>query len=105
MLASTYDGSAGELSSPRGRLLTMSCRAIFLDRDGVVNKVVFRNGTPSSPRTLDEFELEADGHKSIWRLKAAGFKIFVVSNQPDLARGHLTRAALDAMTGTVLATL
>jgi D-glycero-D-manno-heptose 1,7-bisphosphate phosphatase len=83
----------------------MSGRAIFLDRDGVVNKVVLRKGTPSSPRTVDEFELEADAHKSISRLKAAGFKIFVVSNQPDLARGHLTRAALDAMTGTVLATL
>ena len=70
---------------------------VFLDRDGVVNKVIFRKGTPSSPRTVDEFELEADAHKSISRLKAAGFKIFVVSNQPDLSRGFLTASALDAM--------
>ena len=31
-------------------------RAVFLDRDGVLNRVVMRKGTPCSPRRLDEFE-------------------------------------------------
>jgi len=64
-------------------------RAIFLDRDGVINSVVFRAGKPASPRTLEEFQLEPGIEKPLCRLRAASFALFVVTNQPDIARGLL----------------
>ncbi len=51
----------------------MSHKTIFLDRDGVINKIVFREGRRTSPRHIDEFEIEADVEDSLKRLHAAGF--------------------------------
>lgn len=78
---------------------------VFLDRDGVINKVVFRDGRPTSPRNLAEFEIEDGVERSLNRLRAAGFKLFVVSNQPDIARGLMPRETLRAMTEKILTTL
>jgi D-glycero-D-manno-heptose 1,7-bisphosphate phosphatase len=66
-----------------------SRRAVFLDRDGVINQVVFRNGLPGSPRHLGEFMLEPGVDHALEFLSRGGFRIFVVTNQPDLARGLL----------------
>lgn len=68
--------------------------AVFLDRDGVLNAVVWRDGRPGSPRTLDELVLEAGAAAAVERLRAGGYLVFVVTNQPDVARGLLTEAAL-----------
>jgi D-glycero-D-manno-heptose 1,7-bisphosphate phosphatase len=78
---------------------------VFLDRDGVINKVVFRDGRPTSPRNLAEFEIEDGVERSLNRLRDAGFKLFVVSNQPDIARGLMPRETLRAMTEKILTTL
>ena len=76
-------------------------RAVFLDRDGVVNEVVFRDGTPGSPRSIEEFVL-ADGIAiAVARLQAHGFRVFVVTNQPDVARGMLSPTTLEEMLATV----
>ena len=62
-------------------------RAIFLDRDGVVNRVIMKEGKPYSPRILSEFKLN-DGIKGVLNhLKEAGFLLIVVTNQPDISRG------------------
>lgn len=75
----------------------MTGRAVFFDRDGVLNHSVDRDGQPGSPRSLAEFSLY-DGLGSLGeRLRAAGFRLFVVTNQPDIARGRLERALLDQM--------
>ena len=71
---------------------------VFLDRDGVVNKVVMRNGRPFSPRTINEFEWTDGVKEYIERLKEHEFLIIVVTNQPDIAKGRLSRETLDAMT-------
>lgn len=71
--------------------------AVFLDRDGVLNVIVEREGRPESPRVRGEFVLVAGARDSVDRLKAAGLPVFVVTNQPDLARGLLPVAELDAM--------
>ncbi|MGH7813753.1 MAG: D-glycero-alpha-D-manno-heptose-1,7-bisphosphate 7-phosphatase [Candidatus Binataceae bacterium] len=81
----------------------MSNRAIFLDRDGVINKIVIRDGKPGSPRELVEFEFAPGVGEQLDRLRAAGFKLFVATNQPDVARGMLARAALDKMNELVIA--
>ena len=51
----------------------MSKRAVFLDRDGVINKVVMREAVLSSPRSLQEFEFIEGVIEEISRLKNAGF--------------------------------
>ena len=75
----------------------MKERAIFLDRDGVVNKVIFRNGLPTSPRSLEEFVISDGIRQTARKLKDYGFRIIVVSNQPDLARGEITKGVIDLM--------
>jgi D-glycero-D-manno-heptose 1,7-bisphosphate phosphatase len=72
-------------------------RAVFLDRDGVVNEVVWRDGLPASPREEAEFVLREEAVGAVARLRAAGYRVFVVTNQPDIARGRLAAARLDAM--------
>ena len=76
----------------------MKERAVFLDRDGVINKVILCNGKPHSPRKLNEFVFNDGIKEAIFRLKQVGYKIFVLSNQPDIARGNMTQGVLDLMT-------
>jgi len=80
-------------------------RAVFLDRDGVVNKVLFRDGRPASPRTLGEFRLCDAIAESLMRLSVAGLRLFVISNQPDVARGLLPPSVLEEITTRILASL
>lgn len=72
-------------------------RAIFLDRDGVLNRPVVRDGLPSPPASLAEFELYPGVAAGCAQLKAAGFILIVVSNQPDVGRGTQTREAVEAI--------
>jgi D-glycero-D-manno-heptose 1,7-bisphosphate phosphatase len=72
-------------------------RAVFLDRDGVINKPVVREGRPYPPAEAKDFELYEDVAAGCARLDAAGYLLVVVTNQPDVARGTQTRAAVDAM--------
>jgi D-glycero-D-manno-heptose 1,7-bisphosphate phosphatase len=72
-------------------------RAVFLDRDGVINRVVVRNGMPSPPSRLEDFEIYEDVAEGCWRLKAANFLLIVVTNQPDVGRGTQSRGAVEAM--------
>jgi len=79
-------------------------RAVFLDRDGVINKIVYRDGKPTSPRNIEEFEFEDGIENALRRLHVAGFKIFIVTNQPELIRGLLTKEALMVMTDRLVNT-
>ena len=60
---------------------------MFLDRDGVINRPVVRQGRPHPPDSIDELELYPDAAASLRELQAAGFALVVVTNQPDVARG------------------
>jgi D-glycero-D-manno-heptose 1,7-bisphosphate phosphatase len=72
-------------------------RAVFLDRDGVINSVIFRDGKPASPRLLSEFHFERGIERPLQRLKIAGLRLFVITNQPDIARGLMDSQVLDCM--------
>jgi D-glycero-D-manno-heptose 1,7-bisphosphate phosphatase len=76
-------------------------RAVFLDRDGVVNEVVFRDGIPASPRSLEEFVWVDGIQEAIARLKAASFHVFVITNQPDVARKKLASAVVEQISETI----
>lgn len=80
-------------------------RAVFLDRDGVLNRAVVRDGRPYPPATAAAVEIAPDARVALATLKAAGFVLIVVSNQPDVARGTSTPAAVEeinAVLGAVL---
>lgn len=83
--------------------MTVRDRAVFLDRDGVLNELVMREGKAVSPRNLAEFKLVPGARTSVARLQDAGYRVFVVTNQPDIARGHMERATLDGMLDVVRA--
>jgi D-glycero-D-manno-heptose 1,7-bisphosphate phosphatase len=71
--------------------------AVFLDRDGVINRAPVRDGVPISPASVDELELLPGVPEALDRLKAAGYALVVTTNQPDIARGRVTRETLDAI--------
>lgn len=72
-------------------------RAVFLDRDGVLNHAPVRDGRPYSPHRLEDFRILPDVPAALTRLKAAGYLLIVATNQPDVARGLMPRETLDAM--------
>lgn len=72
-------------------------RAVFLDRDGVINAAVVRDGKPYPPATAAEFALLPGVVEACAKLKAAGFLLVVVTNQPDVGRGTQRREEVEAM--------
>jgi D-glycero-D-manno-heptose 1,7-bisphosphate phosphatase len=72
-------------------------RAVFLDRDGVLNCSVVRDGKPYPPASADETIIIPGAAEALARLKGAGFLLLVVTNQPDIARGTQSRDAVDSI--------
>lgn len=73
----------------------MKKKAVFLDRDGVINQTIFKMGKPRAPYTLEEFAFCPGVPEAISFLKEQGFILVVVTNQPDVSRGWVTREAVD----------
>lgn len=82
-------------------------RAIFLDRDGVINAMVYNPefGLVDSPANPDEFRLLPNVAAAIRVFIDLGFLTIVASNQPGIAKGKFSTALLQAMTDKMLATL
>jgi D-glycero-D-manno-heptose 1,7-bisphosphate phosphatase len=77
----------------------MNCavRAVFLDRDGVLNRAVVREGKPYPPASVAEMQIVDGAAAALGRLKELQFLLLVVTNQPDVARGTQSVAAIQAM--------
>jgi len=73
--------------------------AVYLDRDGVLNRPVVKNGLPYPPLSLAEFELYPEVYSVCERLKAAGYLLIVATNQPDVGRGTLAKERVDEIHG------
>lgn len=73
------------------------CRAVFLDRDGVINRPIVRDGKPYPPRTVDEFEILPGVKESCQLLNELGFLLVVATNQPDVGRGTLSLHVVEAV--------
>ena len=71
--------------------------AVFLDRDGVIVKSNVIKGKPFAVRSLRDFRLLPGAIKSISRIKSLGFKVIVITNQPDVAKKKLTLKTLCQM--------
>lgn len=68
-----------------------SRRAVFLDRDGVLNAAIVRNGKPYPPASRAELVITDGAAEDLAALRSQGFLLIVVTNQPDIARGTQTR--------------
>jgi D-glycero-D-manno-heptose 1,7-bisphosphate phosphatase len=79
-------------------------KAVFLDRDGVLNHSIVRNGMPY-PTGLADLAIYADAAGALVRLKQAGYLLIVVTNQPDIARGTVTQATVDEINAIIGAAL
>jgi D-glycero-D-manno-heptose 1,7-bisphosphate phosphatase len=63
----------------------------------VINRAIVRDGKPCPPRGIEDIEILPGVGESLDRLKAAGYLLVVVTNQPDVARGTQSHAIVDAM--------
>lgn len=83
----------------------MKYPAIFLDRDGVLNRSIVREGLPYAPARAAEFELYPDAPSGCRALHAAGYVLVIATNQPDVARGTMAPEELAAMHAKLLAAI
>jgi D-glycero-D-manno-heptose 1,7-bisphosphate phosphatase len=72
-----------------------SLRAVFLDRDGVLNEVLLRRGKPHPPASLSDLRVASGAPECLAELKRQGFLLVVVTNQPDVSRGTQTKQAVE----------
>ena len=72
-------------------------RAVFLDRDGVLNRAIVRGGKPYPPANLASLEILPGVHEAMQALHSAGWMLIVVTNQPDVARGTAFRSDVESI--------
>ena len=74
-------------------------KAVFLDRDGVINEIVYHKemGILDSPANANEIKLFPDVGKAINKFKSLGFKVIIISNQPGLAKDKFTINVFEEM--------
>lgn len=78
--------------------MTTNRKAVFFDRDGVLNQLVERDGTFYSPQSFKDFKIYLESIDIVEQVQKLGFLAIVISNQPDIARGKLEQSELDLMT-------
>ena len=72
-------------------------KAVFIERDGILNEVRVGPTNQIAPLTLEEFKIKKTADPALRRLKKAGFVLIVTTNQPGLSRGYQSRRDLDRM--------
>ena len=72
-------------------------RAVFLDRDGVINRSITKEGKPYPPSSVTEVEVLQGVPNTLEKLKGAGFLLICVTNQPDVARGTKEKMIVEAI--------
>ena len=82
-----------------------SIPAVFLDRDGVINRTIVCDGTPHPPSSCEQVEILPGVREALAELAAQRLPLIVVTNQPDVARGTQTREAVEAINALLMAEL
>lgn len=70
-------------------------RAVFLDRDGVLNKSLLVNGIPTGPSSLEQLQILPRVKEGLDSLRKSNFELVVVTNQPDVARGKISKQIVE----------
>jgi len=81
----------------------VSAKAAFLDRDGIINELVYfpEHGIVDSPFTPRQVRLTPFAVHAVNRFHDLGFKVIVISNQPGMAKGHFDERTFDAISSKV----
>jgi D-glycero-D-manno-heptose 1,7-bisphosphate phosphatase len=80
-------------------------RAVFFDRDGVLNRAIVRKGKPYPPSALNELQVEEDAPAQLNRLIELGFILICVTNQPDVARGSQRQEVVESINNALKSVL
>jgi len=80
-------------------------KTVFLDRDGVLNRMYVVNGVSHPPDHASQLEVYPDVVEAVARLKDAGYLLIVVTNQPDVARGTTTLESVHEIDAVLAAML
>ena len=72
-------------------------RAVFLDRDGVINRTMVINGVPTPPKSVEDVEILEGVIEAIQILRSHDFLPIVVTNQPDVSRGLISDEDVNAI--------
>jgi D-glycero-D-manno-heptose 1,7-bisphosphate phosphatase len=75
--------------------------AVFLDRDGTLNRAFIREDVSHPPESVAQLEILPGVMDALVELKHAGFALVVVTNQPDVARGTLQRGIAEQINTAV----
>ena len=95
-----YEKAKKDIESGLVKLNFDKNKAIFLDRDGVVNEIIYEiDGRIMSPATIEQLKIIKGVKESIHKLKEIGFKIIVITNQPGIALGYLSKEKLEQING------
>jgi D-glycero-D-manno-heptose 1,7-bisphosphate phosphatase len=78
-------------------LANLQRRAVFLDRDGVINQSRVINGKPYPPVDVTTMEIIPGVAKALQSLANEGFLLIVITNQPDVAKGITSKATVEAI--------
>lgn len=76
-------------------------RAVFFDRDGVLNEAAVRGGTPRSPSSLADLRIVPGARSSVAAVRDAGYMTIIITNQPNIARGVQGRGVVDSLNTAV----
>lgn len=79
----------------------MTQPAVFLDRDGVLNRAVVRDGKPYPPARLEDVEILPGAITSLQRLADCGYVLIGLTNQPDVARGTQSRQVVESINALI----
>ena len=80
-------------------------KAVFLDRDGVINRATVMNGKPYSPVGLNNLEILNGVKESITAMQNANWIVIVVTNQPDVARNKISKDDVEKINDYLKSTL
>lgn len=80
-------------------------KAVFLDRDGVLNAAELRDGKPYAPRRFEDFSILPGVEEALQRLRQGGFLLIVVTNQPDVGNGFVDRDVVETMNASLIKAL
>lgn len=84
--------------------MTEARRALFVDRDGVISRLVWYDSSSEweAPRTLEDLEMVPGAIAALRRLADAGWLLFVITNQPSAAKGKIALASLQEVHAAVM---
>lgn len=80
----------------------MMRRAVFLDRDGVINKAIVQNGIPHPPASISELEILPGVPEALRKLHDLDYLLIVITNQPDASRGAIKKENIEAINAKIL---